>query len=226
MFLPVYKNGGKIMVIPNNNPGCRPICMLNLAGFLAKSEVNGPGSRAVVWVQGCPIHCEGCFNEPFQSFSPVTLISVDTLAGTLLSLKGIDGVTFSGGEPFAQAGPLAILGERLRRAGLTVVTYTGYTAEQLAEGEDPAWPALLAVTDLLIVGPYVAGLAKPDQLMGSSNQQVISLGLKILVPPRVTHPHLECGRTEFTIASEGTITTTGFPAPALIDKLALRCRGA
>jgi anaerobic ribonucleoside-triphosphate reductase activating protein len=214
------------MVIPNNNPGCRPIRMLNLAGFLAKSEVNGPGTRAVVWVKGCPIHCKGCFNEPFQSFFPATLISVDTLAGTILSLKGIDGVTFSGGEPFAQAGPLAALGERLRRAGLTVVTYTGYNAEQLAEGEDPAWPALLAVTDLLIAGPYVAGLAKSDQLMGSSNQQVFSLSLKILVPPGVTHPHHERGRTEFTIAPDGTITTTGFPAPALVDKLALRCRGA
>jgi anaerobic ribonucleoside-triphosphate reductase activating protein len=214
------------MVIPNNNPGFRPIRMLNLAGFLAKSEVNGPGTRAVVWVRGCPIHCEGCFNEPFQSFSPATLVPVNELAETILALPGIDGVTFSGGEPFAQAGPLAALGRRLRRAGLTIVTYTGYTPEQLAEGDDPAWPALLAETDLLITGPYVVGLAKPDQMMGSSNQQVIPLGMKIQVPPGVTHPHRERSRMEFTIAVDGTITTTGFPAPALIEQLALRCRGA
>ena len=147
------------MVNDYNDPGCRPMSVLNLAGFLARSEVNGPGIRAVVWVQGCPLRCEGCFNEQFQPFSPATLIPVDELAGTILALPGIDGVTFSGGEPFAQAGPLAALGERLRRAGLTIVTYTGYTAEQLASGDDPAWPALLAVTDLLIAGPYIAELA-------------------------------------------------------------------
>jgi len=93
------------MVIPNNNPGCRSMSMLNLAGFLAKSEVNGPGTRAVVWVQGCPIHCERCFNVQFQSFSPATLVPVNELAEMILALHGIDGVTFSGGEPFAQAGP-------------------------------------------------------------------------------------------------------------------------
>lgn len=214
------------MVKPNNDPGCRPMSVLNLAGFLAKSEVNGPGTRAVIWVQGCPIHCEGCFNAQFQPFSPATLTPVDELAGMILALPGIDGVTFSGGEPFAQAGPLAALGERLRRAGFTIVTYTGYSAEQLAEGDDPAWPALLAVTDLLIAGPYVAGLAKPDPLKGSSNQQVIALGLKVTVPPRGAHPYRVLSRTEFTIAPDGTITATGFPVPALIGRLASRCRGA
>jgi anaerobic ribonucleoside-triphosphate reductase activating protein len=214
------------MVIPNNDPGYRPMSMLNLAGFLAKSEVNGPGTRAVVWVQGCPLHCEGCFNARFQSFSPAMLTPVDELAGTILALPGIDGVTFSGGEPFAQAGPLAALGERLRWAGLTIVTYSGYTAEQLAEGNDPAWPALLAVTDLLIVGPYIAGLAKPDPLKGSSNQQVIALGLKVPFSLKCARPSRIRNRTEFTITPDGTITTTGFPAPALIGRLVSRCRGA
>src|SRR5512138_4028921 len=135
-------------MIMQNDPGCRPMPLLNLAGFLAKSSVNGPGTRAVIWVQGCPIRCTGCFNPQFQPFSPATLIPIAELARTILSLEGIDGVTFSGGEPFFQAGPLAALGERLRTEGLTIVTYTGYTADQIAAGDDPAWPALLAVTDL------------------------------------------------------------------------------
>lgn len=198
--------------------------VLNLAGFLAKSEVNGPGTRAVLWVQGCPIRCEGCFNVPFQSFSPATLVPVSELAETILSLPGIDGITFSGGEPFAQAGPLAALGERLRRAGLTVVTYTGYTAEQLAAGEDSSWPALLAVTDLLIAGPFVAGLAGEDPLKGSANQQVIPLGTRLAPSARKDAPGVPPARTEFTIAPDGTITTTGFPAPSLLENLASRCR--
>jgi anaerobic ribonucleoside-triphosphate reductase activating protein len=214
------------MVLPNNDPGCRPMTELNLAGFLARSAVNGPGIRAVLWVQGCPRRCEGCFNEEFQPFSPATFVTVDELAETIRAIPGIDGVTFSGGEPFAQAGPLADLGERLRRDGLTIVTYTGYTATELAGGDDPAWPALLAVTDLLITGPYVAALAQPDPLKGSSNQQAIPLGLKIALSRREQLPRHAAGRTEFTVAPDGTITATGFPAPALVRGLAVRSRGA
>ncbi len=214
------------MVNDYHDPGCRPMSVLNLAGFLAKSEVNGPGTRAVVWVQGCPIHCPGCFNEQFQSFSPATCIGVSELAGMILALQGIDGVTFSGGEPFAQAGPLALLGARLRSAGLSIVTYTGYTTEQLARSDDPAWPALIAATDLLITGPYIAELASADPLKGSSNQQVIALGTRIPAAGIAAEQPCPAGRTEFTIAPDGTITTTGFPARGLSGRLASRCRGA
>jgi anaerobic ribonucleoside-triphosphate reductase activating protein len=106
------------------------------------------------------------------------------------------------------------------------VTYTGYTAEQLAEGDDPAWPALIAATDLLVAGPYIAGLARPDLLKGSSNQQAIFLGTKIPVSQETAHPDPARRRTEFTIAPDGTITTTGFPVSSLIGQLASRCRGA
>lgn len=195
--------------------------VLNLAGFLARSEVNGPGIRAVLWVQGCPRRCEGCFNPQFQPFSPATVTSVPTLAETILSLDDIDGVTFSGGEPFAQAGPLAELGATLRHAGLSVITYSGYTAEELAEGDDPAWPALLAATDLLIAGPFIASRARPDPLTGSANQQVIALGTRLSSQRLET----ESSRTEFTIAPDGSITTTGFPEPSLVRQIASRCRG-
>ena len=209
------------MVKPNNDPGCRPMSVLNLAGFLARSEVNGPGIRAVLWVQGCPRRCEGCFNPQFQPFSPATVTSVPTVAETILSLDDIDGVTFSGGEPFAQAGPLAELGATLRHAGLTVITYSGYTAEELAAENDPAWPALLAATDLLIAGPFIASRARPDPLTGSANQQVIALGTRLSSQRLET----ESSRMEFTIAPDGSITTTGFPEPSLVRQIASRCRG-
>ena len=214
------------MVHEYNDPGCRPMSVLNLAGFLARSEVNGPGTRAVIWVQGCTRRCKGCFNPQFQPFSPASQVPVDNLADTILSLSGIDGVTFSGGEPFLQAGPLAKLGELLRDAGLTVVTYTGFTSDQIANGNDPAWPALLAVTDLLISGPYIEACAEPDALKGSTNQQVISLGTKLGCPNHAGISKNGRASTEFIITPEGTITTTGFPAPDFVDKIASRCRGA
>ena len=211
------------MVNHDNDHGCRRMSVLNLAGFLPRSDVNGPGTRAVLWVQGCPHRCDGCFNKAFQPFSPAVYVDISELAAGILALRGITGITFSGGEPFAQAGPLALLGENLRSAGLSVVTYTGYTPEELAAGTDPDWPALLAVTDLLIAGPYIISLSRPDALTGSSNQQVIPLGKKL------AHPYGDERRraqqTEFTIAPDGSITTSGFPSPETFTNPALHCRG-
>lgn len=213
------------MVHEYTDHGCRPMSRLNLAGFLARSEVNGPGTRAVIWVQGCSQRCKGCFNPQFQPFSPATEISVDDLAKRILPIPDIEGVTFSGGEPFLQAGPLAKLGERLRMAGLTVVTYTGYTPGQIAEGNDPGWPALLAVTDLLIAGPYNEACAEPDPLKGSANQQVISISSKVRFTGRAGISNPDNSRTELTITGDGSVITTGFPTPDFVKKVTARCRG-
>jgi anaerobic ribonucleoside-triphosphate reductase activating protein len=213
-----------MMVHQFSDPGCRRKDVLNLAGFLPRSEVNGPGSRAVVWVQGCPIRCRGCFNEACWPFSPANLTTVDELASRITSLPDIDGVTFSGGEPFAQAGPLALLGDQLKVSGLTLVTYTGFTPDQLARGRCPSRDHLLSITDLLIAGPYIAGLACTDTYRGSSNQQVIPISGRILpVPAREQEPG---GIVEFTIGTDGSIITSGFPEKPLVEQLAQRCRGA
>ena len=120
-----------MMVHQNSDLGCRRRSNINLAGFLARSAVNGPGIRAVIWVQGCPIQCKGCFNQAFWSYSRGNLVCADDITDRILATKDIDGVTFSGGEPFAQADALASVGEQVQEAGYTVVTYTGYTFEQL-----------------------------------------------------------------------------------------------
>ena len=212
------------MVNEYNDPGCRLRSVLDLACFLARSEVNGPGTRAVVWVQGCPHRCEGCFNPQFQAFSPVNQIPVDNLAETILSLTCIDGVTFSGGEPFAQAVPLAALGAQVHDAGLTIVTYSGYTYDYLLQGTGEGWRDLLAITDLLIAGPYIPSLRCTDSLQGSSNQQVIPLSGRITVPAHAEDARST--RTEFTIEADGSIITSGFPETAFLQVLADRCRGA
>ena len=76
---------------------------LNIMGYVDESEVNGPGCRAVVWVQGCKRECAACFNPASWSFEINQLIAVDELAEKILSNPRNEGVTFSGGEPFLQA---------------------------------------------------------------------------------------------------------------------------
>jgi anaerobic ribonucleoside-triphosphate reductase activating protein len=214
-----------MMVNKYNDHGCRRIRSISLAGFLARSAVNGPGIRAVVWVQGCPFRCEGCFNLQFQPFSPAQTTDIGELGDRILSLPDIDGVTFSGGEPFAQAGPLALLGARLRNAGLDILTYSGYTYNQLLAGADPAWEELLSVSDLLVAGPYLKDRACPGRIAGSSNQQVIALTPRgrAIMPEKETGP--AAGTMEFTISPDGAIITTGFPESRFVRKLALRSGG-
>ncbi|MFY9799962.1 MAG: 4Fe-4S single cluster domain-containing protein [Methanoregula sp.] len=204
-----------------------PICShknpVNLAGFLSRSTVNGPGTRAVIWVQGCPIRCEGCFNPDFWSFSPENLVPVSQLAERIIALKNIDGITFSGGEPFAQAQALASLGTLVQEAGLSVITYTGFSYDQILGKKRRSWQYLLSVTDLLVAGPYIPSLDCKKPLAGSSNQELISLTGKIAVPHGDNKDNTE--DVEFTVSPEGNIITTGFPRYHFVRKLAFRSNG-
>ncbi|MCS7254570.1 MAG: radical SAM protein [Armatimonadetes bacterium] len=77
----------------------------------------------------------------------------------------MEGVTYTGGEPMAQAKALALLSERLRVHQLTIACYTGYTKE-LKEGSD-YW-----IEKLLSNGPYIREQAGNLLWRGSSNQRV------------------------------------------------------
>ena len=211
------------MVPDTDDPGCRRKSELKLAGFLARSSVNGPGIRAVVWVQGCPLRCNGCFNPEFLPFSNGRQVQVRDLAKTISSIDRIDGVTFSGGEPFAQAIPLAELGGLLQRAGMSVVTFTGFTWDQLTVKNRPAWRSLLSVTDILIAGPYFPerdeGLHRQA---GSTGKHVIHLsegrpgsGNAGSLPVN----HGAGDEIEFTILPGGRVVVTGFPENRLVGEL-------
>ncbi|MCY7382676.1 MAG: radical SAM protein [Microcoleus sp. CAN_BIN18] len=148
---------------------------LNIMGYVDESEVNGPGCRAVIWVQGCLRECPGCFNPASWSFEINQLISVDALAQKILSHPRNQGVTFSGGEPFWQAPALADLARQVKAAGLNVMSFTGFTLEKLRSEQAPAGVEdLLEQLDILVDGAYVQSLAvhSPDSLVSSSNQRV------------------------------------------------------
>ena len=36
---------------------------IKLHHIVEHSTVNGPDTRFVIWIQGCPLNCDGCFNE-------------------------------------------------------------------------------------------------------------------------------------------------------------------
>lgn len=182
---------------------------LNLVSFVPRSYVNGPGARAVIWVQGCPLACPGCFNPHTHSTSPRHLIPVDRLAERIRGIEKIEGVTFSGGEPFAQAEPLAELARALRRDGLSIMSYSGHTIEHIRGGGDPAKLDLLSQLDLLVDGPFIQARQQALLWRGSANQRVHFL------TPRYRHLKLWIAQTsrrvEVTLHERGRLTVTGFP---------------
>jgi len=145
---------------------------LRIHQIIPRTRVEGPGLRACIQVQGCPIRCPGCavpFTWPENGGYEE---DVDRLAERILREPGLEGVTFMGGEPFAQAGALAELGRLVKREGLSVVTFTGYLLEDLLASGDKDKLALIEVTDLLIDGPFqLEKLDTSRPWVGSSNQR-------------------------------------------------------
>lgn len=148
---------------------------LRIAGTVNDSIVDGPGIRFTIFTQGCPHNCEGCHNPQTHDFNGGTLVDTDDLLEKIKGNPLLDGVTFSGGEPFCQAHVLAELGKEIKALGMDIITYTGYTFEKLYENrEQNGWGELLSVTDYLIDGPFI--LDKKDweiKFRGSSNQRYI-----------------------------------------------------
>lgn len=150
--------------------------MLRVSGIIPESIVDGPGIRYVIFVQGCPHHCPGCHNPQTHPFEGGTLRSVEDIAAEIKENPLISGVTFSGGEPMCQAGPLAELAKILRGMGKNILVYTGYTFEQLWQEQDPDRMELLKQCKYLIDGPFI--LAEKSMMVkfrGSKNQRILNV---------------------------------------------------
>ncbi len=148
---------------------------LNVANINTGSEVNGPGRRLVIWLRGCSIGCPGCINAAYCSPEPERLMPLTDLLTIITSSREIEGVTYSGGEPFEQPEGLYHLSKMLRYRGLSVLAYSGFTYEELATGENVYRRLLLSQLDVLIDGRYDHNQAASLLWRGSSNQRVIFL---------------------------------------------------
>ena len=154
--------------------------MLNLSGIVSDSIVDGPGIRTTIFCQGCPHHCEGCHNQETWDFGCGTDMDEETLLSIVQSNPLCRGVTFSGGEPFAQASGFAKLARLLKEKGYEVASYTGYTFEELLAGSDDQ-KALLQAIDILIDGPFLlAERSLEVPFRGSKNQRILDVKQSLL----------------------------------------------
>ena len=149
--------------------------MLDLSGIVSDSIVDGPGIRTTVFSQGCPHHCPGCHNPETWDFGCGTDVPVEAIVDIVKSNPLCKGVTFSGGEPFAQAAAFAKLAHLLKAEGYEVASYSGYTFEELLDGSEDQ-KKLLEVIDILIDGPFLlAEKSLEIAFRGSRNQRILDV---------------------------------------------------
>ncbi|MBI2946940.1 MAG: radical SAM protein [Verrucomicrobia bacterium] len=106
---------------------------LRLHSLLPCSRANGPGTRAVVWVQGCSLGCPGCFNPETHTVQGAESVAVDDLLQRIVGLgDSIEGITISGGEPLQQRPAVVELLRRVKaETALSVILFTGFRWEEV-----------------------------------------------------------------------------------------------
>lgn len=144
---------------------------------------NGNGIGVSLFVQGCPLHCEGCFNKELWDFEGGKEYD-SKIRDLLLSLLAPDYVkrfSLLGGEPLA---PKNVNGSLNALRGIRNVfnntkeiwLYTGYTLEELNERCDRDVAEILSMIDVLVDGRFI--YAQRDLSLafkGSTNQRIIDM---------------------------------------------------
>lgn len=151
---------------------------IRLAAILPESLVNGIGIRRVLFSQGCPHNCKGCFSPHTHSYTGGALLDMDEIIDDIKVNPMLRGVTFSGGEPWEQADKFAYIAKAVKALGLNVWCYTGYTFEYILENQykREGWQDLLSYIDVLVDGKFQEDKVNSKlKFRGSSNQRIINV---------------------------------------------------
>lgn len=152
--------------------------LIRLAGIAENSLVNGKGLRKVFFSQGCSHHCEGCFNQHTWEFAGGRMFDMDELVQKVKDEPFLDGVTFSGGDPFQQADKFAYLAKKLHEANINIWAYTGYTFEELMKlaQTNHHIKQMINNVDVIVDGRFMKDkMSENLKYCGSSNQRVIDV---------------------------------------------------
>lgn len=150
--------------------------LLRINGVIEESIVDGFGIRYVIFTQGCQHECPHCHNPGTHEVNGGYNVDIKDLYHQITENPLLKGVTFSGGEPFLQPKPLVNLAKMLKKNGLDITTYSGYTYDALIHEADPDRIRLLKITNILIDGPFIYEKRNLSLLFrGSDNQRILFL---------------------------------------------------
>lgn len=151
---------------------------MNFAQIRSMDISNGIGVGISLFVQGCPIHCNGCFNSEAWDFNGGKRWTIDTKNKLLelLDKPYISRCSILGGEPLAKQNVKEVykLCKEIKDKfpEKKIWLYSGYQYESLSREQ---FKVLLFV-DVLVDGRYDETLKNPSlKFRGSSNQRVINI---------------------------------------------------
>lgn len=152
--------------------------MLHYLYTYPETIVDGEGIRYSIYLAGCRHHCKGCHNKTSwnpQAGSLLTQQKVDEIINEINANPLLDGITFSGGDPFYNPEEFLPLIKTIKeRTNMNIWCYTGYTYEQLMGME--VCREILKLVDVLVDGKFIEDLYSPYlEFRGSSNQRIIKL---------------------------------------------------
>lgn len=149
---------------------------IRVFGIEGDSIVDGPGIRLAVFTQGCIHNCEGCHNPESHDPNGGKLIDTDRIIKFASENPLYDGVTLTGGDPFYQPVPCAVIAEGVKKLGLNVWTFTGYTWEQIMNSGNEDFMRLLKASDVLVDGRFEKDKRSLElKFKGSTNQRTIDV---------------------------------------------------
>jgi pyruvate formate lyase activating enzyme len=142
--------------------------------FESFGTVDGPGTRFVVFLQGCVFKCKYCHNRDTWDLDSGQLYSVTDIVEKILPYaKFMDasggGVTVTGGEPVLQAPFVALLFKKLHAHNIhTCLDTNGYVGVYSEEVHE-----MVAESDLIMVDIKHIDDTKHHKLVGVSNQRTL-----------------------------------------------------
>ncbi|MFT5235149.1 MAG: anaerobic ribonucleoside-triphosphate reductase activating protein [Shewanella sp.] len=150
---------------------------MNYYQYFPVDVINGPGTRASLFVSGCEHQCRGCYNQSTWNPSHGHTFDQQMQEQVLRDLKDTRikrrGLSLSGGDPLFPANLTSILAlvKRVKAEcpEKDIWLWSGYQLDELSEAQQ----AVIAYVDVLVDGKFEQALADPSlQFRGSSNQVV------------------------------------------------------
>jgi anaerobic ribonucleoside-triphosphate reductase activating protein len=180
--------------------------VLNIYNLETSNHVNGNGNRFVIWVQGCDLACEGCWNQQTWSFEDKQLISVNDLFDKIQEhIDTLDGITFTGGEPFLQSQKLAELAGLIKeQTSLSIHVFSGFDLAEIKE--ESGRSKLLGYVDTLVCGRFDGNMPNNNQTLYLFNEELDNWSFNN-------------SDVEIEIDESNNIKITGYPTNSLINEI-------
>lgn len=159
---------------------------MNIGQIYKADCANGTGIRVSLFVSGCTIHCNGCFNAQTWNFDFGVPYDQEIESRILAELAKdfYEGITILGGEPFEESNQRELV-KLIRRIRLelpakNVWMFSGYVYDRdlIAGGKKyiDVTDEILDSIDVLVDGPFVIGQKNLMlKFRGSENQRIIDM---------------------------------------------------